>query len=51
MKFNYGIWYEAWAACCREHNIDMFDKEEDRCTEASENSYYRKEADEPEEEV
>lgn len=36
----YGIWYEAWAACLKAHNIDRTDREEKRCTEAAESSYY-----------
>jgi hypothetical protein len=39
----FGIWYEAWTACCREHNIDWSDKEEERCTLASKKSYYNTE--------
>jgi len=37
---NFGLWYEAWQACCREHNIDWSELEEERCQKASEKSFY-----------
>jgi hypothetical protein len=40
VTFHYGIWHEAWAACCAAHNIDMTADERERCEDASKESYY-----------
>jgi len=42
MSMHYGIWHEAWWACCRMHKIEWSAKEEERVTEAAKASYYRK---------
>ena len=39
---NYGIWYEAWQACCRYHNIKWQEEEDDECRKQASESFYVK---------
>lgn len=43
---HYGIWNEAWEACCRAHNIDITPRERERSEEAAKNSFYAKQDEE-----
>ena len=39
----FGIWHNAWEACCHVHQIDWSGREEDRCRDASKESFYHPE--------
>ncbi len=36
----FGIWHEAWQACCRLHFIDNTEREQDRCNRQAKYSFY-----------
>lgn len=38
---HYGIWNEAWRACCTFHNIPWTTEEDERCSEFAKRSYYQ----------
>lgn len=39
----FGIWHNAWEACCHAHRIDWSGREEDRCRAAAGESFYHPE--------